>query len=321
MQMESADRSVRVRIGAVRVVRTLAGALVLAGAACIPAHAAAPEPLAVITILEGPAYLLRGVARWTAAEGVRLLPGDVFEQQDGGFARLEFLDGPVLDLGGGARVLLSASPTGTKTERGGPYLLTGWLKLIEPRALQDRRTAANATDAPAADARPLALTTPTLALAGQQGIAVVRIDGADAALFVEAGAVRATDRRRGGSARDLTAGQFSVLSANRPPTLAARPDPEFIAALPRPFRDAIPARLAQFRDRAVAPKPAGTFTYADVLAWLRAEPAIRRTLVGAWRTKANDPKFRSELLAHLADYPEWEPVLFPDPVPEKPKPG
>jgi hypothetical protein len=309
-----------VRIGAVRVFRTLAGALVLAGAACIPARAAAPEPLAVVTILEGPAYVLRGVARWTAAEGVRLLPGDIFEQQEGGFARLEFLDGPVLDLGGGARVLVSASPTGTKTARGGPYLLAGWLKLIEPRALQGRPAAA-APDAKAADAGSLALTTPTLALAGQQGIAVVRIDGADAALFVEAGTVRATDRRRGGAVRDLTAGQFSVLAANRPPTLAARPDPEFIAALPRPFRDTLPARLAQFRDRVVAPKPAGTFTYADVLAWLRAEPAIRRTLVGAWRSKANDPKFRSELLAHLADYPEWEPVLFPDPVPETPKPG
>jgi hypothetical protein len=252
---------------------------------------------------------------------VRLVPGDVFEQPEGGFARLEFFDGPVLDLGGGARLLLSASPTGTRTERGGPYLLAGWLKLIAPRSVQGRPAEAAGTDPKAADGRPLALTCPTLGLSDQEGIAVLRVDGVDATVFVEAGTVRATDRRRGGSARALTGGQFSVQSANRPPTLAPRPDPEFVAALPRPFRDAIPARLALFRDKVVAPRPAGTFAYADVLGWLRAEPAIRRTLVTAWRAKAADPKFRSELLAHLADYPEWEPVLFPDPEPEKPKHG
>ena len=57
------------------------------------------------------------------------------------------------------------------------------------------------------------------------------------------------------------------------PTVARRPTPEFLAKVPRQFRDSLPARGEQFAKRNVAPKALGEIAYTDVAAWLRTEPA------------------------------------------------
>jgi hypothetical protein len=53
-------------------------------------------------------------------------------------------------------------------------------------------------------------------------------------------------------------------------------------------------------------------SYADVEAWLKAPPDIRRPLVARFRPRASDPAFRAGLVANLKFHPEWDPILFPE---------
>ena len=43
-----------------------------------------------MTLMEGPAALVRGTTRYALAEGVRLQPGDIIEVSDKGLAEIEF---------------------------------------------------------------------------------------------------------------------------------------------------------------------------------------------------------------------------------------
>ena len=49
--------------------------------------ALAAERIAVVTLLEGPAALVRGTTRYALAEGVRFRPGDIIEVSEKGLAR------------------------------------------------------------------------------------------------------------------------------------------------------------------------------------------------------------------------------------------
>jgi len=59
-------------------------------------------------------------------------------------------------------------------------------------------------------------------------------------------------------------------------------------------------------------------SYAEVEAWLKAPPEIRRPLVPRFQSRASDPAFRSALVANLRFHPEWDPVLYPEKY-EKPE--
>jgi hypothetical protein len=93
---------------------------------------------------------------------------------------------------------------------------------------------------------------------------------------------------------------------------AARPDAAFIEAMPVPFRDTLPSRLARFAAKAVEPKVDREVNYADIEPWLNTAVAWRRGFVERFRPRLKDPEFRRAVDAHMSSHPEWDPVLHPE---------
>jgi hypothetical protein len=260
--------------------------------------AIAAEPVGVITILDGNAVLIRGLSKFAPAEGVRVTGNDLLETGKSAFLRVEFTDGAIVDLGPATRVQLNR-PSLRQADRAALYLLSGWLKL---NASKDPNGAKGS------------IASREFDVLGVRGGVVERADRASGgAVFAEDGAVRVIDRRRGAApAVSLESGDFLALRGSEAARVQRKPAPEFVASLPRQFEDRIPSRMAQFRDRDVAARPLGPFTYGEVEPWLDAEAAVRRRFVREWVARADDDSFRQRLDAGLARHPEWERILHPE---------
>jgi hypothetical protein len=262
--------------------------------------APAAEPPAVVTLLEGQAVLMRGTVRYAVAEGVRLQSGDIVELGDKGAALIEFADGCELNLGPRARFYLAAlSPRAAK---GGGisdfYLMQGWSKLASGKS-----------------AAPLRITTPVFGLGTADATAVIQIAEGDGAMFVETGEVRIAEgfvKAAPTSPVRLRGGEFFSRKAETKGTIAARPAPAFVAAMPKAYMDNLPSRFGKYKDREVNPRATGDLTYAEVEMWLKAPPEIRRPVMQRFIPKANDLAFRQALVANLKSHPEWDPILFPE---------
>ena len=266
-------------------------AAVLAG--CALAAAAAPRaPL--VTMLDGEATLLRDGARYALAEGVRLQAGDLLATgPQTRLLRLEYPGGPAVAFGPASRAMLT--PDLGDDMRGGVYLLSGWVKLAAP---------AGASGAVRSHVADTDTTGGSLILALQP-------DATRA--FAESGPSRVQPRAPGTPAQALKAGDMLTLPAGgAPPVLSKGAPPAFVQAMPRAFMDSLPSRLAAF-SADVPPRRLGDMSYADAQPWIDAEPPLRRVFAQRWRRLANDPQFRSGLVAGLKAHPEWTPILYPPP--------
>lgn len=262
---------------------------------------ASADSLGAITILEGQALLYRGTGRLHAAEGVRLVPGDIVETAPATFVQLELADQSVAQFGPATRVMFSGSGPRQKPERW-MHVLDGWVKLI--RAKQE-----------AAPTPGFELRSPFFDIPPSPSVVVLHATSGGAELFLESGGVRLAERQRAGSetaALTLKAGDYYQRKFPARGTVTAAASPPFAADMPRSFRDSLPLRIDRFRERAVPPKDAPAFAYADVAPWLQSEPAIRRPLMQRWRSKAQEPAFRAALVSNLSAHPEWDPILFPE---------
>jgi hypothetical protein len=274
-------------------------AWLMAIALFLPSAVPASAFLGTVTILEGQALVYRGIGRVQAAEGVRLDAGDIVETAPATFAQIELTDRSVLQLGPATRLMLPAAGAKQKPERV-LYLLEGWLKIVAGA----RDTAAG----PGFDLRAAQFEVP----AGT-GVVVLQATSTDLRLFVESGQARVLERQKGPSLQvALHAGDFYQRKAPARGATSPTAPATFVEAIPRPFRDSLPARIDRFRERPTAPREAGAFSYGDVEGWLKAEPAVRRPLMQRWRAKAAEPPFRSALVANLSSHPEWDPILFPE---------
>lgn len=279
----------------------------LAGLLCVMAGglaaAAQPVPAYRLTLLEGDAVVIDGARAMAAVAGLGLSPGAIVETQAGSrLVRIEFADGSMADLGPQTRVMVS--PRGFAARDGKApalYLLAGWVKQ---------------TSAPASPAA--GLTTPALDLLPFTGAVVVHATPQASRVFVEAGRAQLTERQRGGTRRALASGEMYAAEAGKGGEVTPRPSADFIAALPRMFRDRIPSQAARFKDAAVEAPALPAPTYAGLRDWLVAEPLIRRDFPRRFATLARQGAFRSGLEAGLAQHPEWTPVLYPPPPPPKP---
>jgi hypothetical protein len=288
--------------------------LAAVAAAAISLAAPAAEPPAIVTLLEsGGGALLRGTSRYALLEGVRLQTGDIIEVGDGGIVEIEFGDGLILSLGPKARFYL-----GTLAARGPKgvgvsdlYLMDGWSKF-----------------AAAKSSAPFRYTTPLFGLGTADAIAVLQIAGSEGSMFVEAGDVRVAEgfaKATRESPTRLRGGQFYTRRPDQRGAVQPRPAAAFVTAMPKPYMDNLPSRAARFKDRDVAPKPAGELAYGDVEMWLKAPPEIRRVVMQRFIRKADDPGFRQALIANLRYHFEWDPILFPEkykpkePPPEPPQ--
>jgi hypothetical protein len=272
-------------------------------AVLLVASAAAAEPVGVVTILEGDAITIRGLSEFALAEGVRVLSNDLVETGKSTFLRVEFNDGAIVDLGPATRVQMNR-PTLRRSDRPSLYLLSGWLKISASRL--------------GAGTKAL-VASPQFDAVSLDGDSVEQAQSGASAVFAENGPVRLLDHRRGTPVPiQLKSGDFVSLRSDEPPKVSGRPEPGFVAALPRQFQDSLPSRIARFKGRDVPAKLAGAFTYAQVEAWLDAEPMIRRRFPQEWAAKADDGAFRQRLDARLARHPEWERVLYPERFEPKP---
>jgi hypothetical protein len=289
----------------------LAGAF---AAACllVPAIAAGAEAPGVVTLMEGPAALLRTAGRFALAEGVRVQAGDIVEVPDKGLVQIELAGGARLNLGPRSRFHVAAL-AGT-AGRGGKdtaisdfYLLQGWTKLaLGPKA------------------GPLRITTPLFGFGSADAVVVVQVESAEASLFVERGALRLAEgfvKATPASPIAVGAGQFYVRRADQRGILQPRPAPAFVAGMPAYYRDNLPERLAGFKDRDVAPRRLGELTYQDVEPWLKGPPELRRPLTQRLRTRGQDPEFRQAVIANMRFHPEWDRILFPEKYLPKPPPS
>jgi hypothetical protein len=274
----------------------LRGIFLLCAALFAAGGAMAADVAGTITILDGDALITRAAGRWRAAEGVRLQQGDILEMGDGAFAQVELVEQTVLAVGPNARIMIGG-PVRLKAERT-LYALGGWFKLTNAR--KD------------GNARAFEFRSPLLEIGLLPGVVVMQLKPNEATLFAERGDLKLVERPAN-AAIGLRQGQ----SYRRQPgttrgTVGGSPPPQFLAELPRPFRDSLPLRGDKYKDREVQPKAAPDFAYADVEPWLKSELPFRRQFIERWRAKAREPAFRSALIANLSSHPEWDPVLFPE---------
>jgi len=279
----------------------------------VPALALGAEAPAVVTLVEGPAALMRSAGRFALAEGVRIHGGDILEVPDKGLVQIEFADGTRVSLGPQSRFHVATLAPAAAAGRGAKaaavsdfYLLHGWTKFALPSS-----------------AAPLRVTTPLFGLGSADAVSVLQVESAEASLFVERGGLRLAEgfvRATPTSPVAVSAGQFYARKADQKGVLQARPAPGFIAGMPGYYRDNLPERLTRFKDRDVSPRRLGDLAYQDVEPWLKGPPELRRPLMQRLRARAQDPEFRKALIANLRFHPEWDRILFPEKYLPKPVP-
>ena len=271
--------------------------------ALLPIPAATPAPgVGSLTLMEGSVRVIRGVNVLKGVEGMRLRQGDILESSDAGFAQLEFTGGAVIALGPASRLYIlrhNADKAAAGKESAELALLSGWLK-----------------GESAATAGSYRYETPTLAATTSAGTVLIHAfaDGSD--VFLESGAATIGEVSGDGNVRQpvpAKAGQFFSRHAGKNIATTTRPNPAFIDAMPKPFRDTLPSRLEHFAGKSVEPKTDHLISYADAEPYLRMPPAWRRGIPDRFQSRLKDPEFRKQIEAHIAQYPEWDKILHPEP--------
>ena len=278
----------------------------------VPALALGADAPAVVTLVEGPAALLRTAGRFALAEGVRIQAGDIVEVPDKGLVQIELAGGARVSLGPQSRFHVAGlagagGRGGRETAVSDFYVLQGWSKFaLAPKAA------------------PMRVTTPLFGFGSADAVLVLHVESAEASLFVERGALRLAEgfvRATPASPVAVGAGQFYVRRADQRGILQPRPAPGFVAGMPANYRDNLPERLARFKESNVPPRRLAELTYEDAETWLKGPPELRRPLMQRMRARAQDPEFRKAVIANMRFHPEWDRILFPEKYLPKPTPA
>jgi hypothetical protein len=261
-----------------------------------------------LTMLEGSLRIIRGANVYKAdrsAEGMVVRQGDMIESSDGGFAQFEFGGGTVVALGPSSKVFLARLAGG---HRGGAapgqpvanlILLSGWLK---------------AESNPASGTYRYSTSLFSLAAASASILIHLDADGCDA--YVESGSATVGEPsseiawRQTGTAKG---GQFFSRKSGKNMATLARPSPSFVDTMPVPFQDTLPPRSSRFEGKKPPePKSDHPVTFADLQPWFALSAGWRKSFVERFEPRLTDASFRAQIEAHLAQYPEWDPILHPE---------
>ncbi|HMI51824.1 MAG TPA: hypothetical protein VK525_09945 [Candidatus Saccharimonadales bacterium] len=260
----------------------------------------AAEPAAgLITLLEGPLHVIRNTEQLGGVEGMSLRPGDILETGDKGFVQMEFADGGIVALGPATRLYLLRVLKSASAKTTAPMelvLLRGWLK-------------------GQANGAPYTYESPAIAASASTGTVILHREDQACAVFVEAGAATISGVSPDGALRQaqaVKAGQFYSCRADKSLNSAPRPTAAFVDSLPPAFRDTLPPRAAHFAGKAIEPKVVRGTSYAELESWLTMPTRWRRGFASRFTPKLKDPEFRKEIEAHLSQFPEWRPILYPE---------
>ncbi|NMG33713.1 hypothetical protein GRF61_04525 [Azoarcus sp. TTM-91] len=280
----------------------------LVALALLPSAAALAQSPGVLTFVNGGARVVHDTRVYPATAGLALEATDLLETGSGGFAILEFADGSRVALGGESRLMLKALPPDADKAGDKPgelALLTGWLKSEGGKAAWQ-------------------LDTPWQRANWRSANVIARVTAEGSTAFAEFGEASSTllnsDGRSTGAASTLKRGQSAAVSAQRKLNLQNRPTEDFVAALPRPFRDPFPALRSRFGD-GNAPEGGAEVAYADVAPWLQGPRFWRGGLVTRFTPRLADAGFRRELAASMKAHPEWDRVVFPEKYRPRPAPA
>jgi hypothetical protein len=269
----------------------------------LPLRAAAQE-IGTVTLMEGSLRVIRGTTVLQGAAGVRLQQGDFIESSDRGFAQLEFTGGTIVALGASSRLFLFRNAARRNTGKAVKaaavevVVLRGWLK---------GETGSNAGSCRYA--------SPVLGAATSGGTIVLHATAQAAEIFVESGSAEASEITPDGNWGRKTgakAGQFLSRRSDKSIAVSARPDSVFVESMPRPFRDTLPSRMSLFAGKPAQAKRDHEVSYSEIQPWLTMGQTWRRGFVERFQPRLKDVTFRKALEDHLADHPEWDPVLHPE---------
>ena len=260
------------------------------------AHAA--TEIGVVTFVEGGARVLRGAVWYKLAPGVRVDDADIVEVADRAQMQVELANGVVASLSGPGSLYLMPSKAGPPLL----WLASGWLKL--------------SAKAPGARVR-----APAFDVVVPEGTLVMRVEGAQADVFVEAGQARLVEvsaTGKEGQAREAKRGEFWAKSADGVLGMVPRAPRAFVSAMPRHFTDALPALSARIKG-----KPAlvvdHEITYAEAAPWLATRE--RAVFERRFASRLRDPEFRKDVEPNISRYPMWNRILHPERFAPKPAPA
>jgi hypothetical protein len=254
-----------------------------------------------LTLVEGRVALIRGATQYTATPGVRLGDGDMLAVDPKGQAQIEFQDGAILNISQGARVMLTNIAPERGTSRPSEIaVLSGWAKFSQKKS---------------AKGTPYRYLTLHAEITSDDATAVLNTGNDFTDIFIESGAARFSEigkKSTQRTARNARGGEFITRRGEQAAALGPRPSTEFVKDMPRHLRDDLPALLDRFKNRRAEPKREHEVTYAEVEAWLKAGPSIKRNFVKRFEIRSKDSEFRRKLIENLREHPEWDKVLFPE---------
>jgi hypothetical protein len=267
---------------------------------CVSALAA---PFGTVTIMEGKAHVARATSIYAAAEGGMLEEGDIVELEEGALMQVELADGSALSLSARARAFLPepAAPGERLTDL---LLLAGWAKF----------TLASAAQLPA-------VRTPLVRLLSQNVSYVMQVAGDGNQLFVESGElVPVFASLKAGQPAIVKAGEYLAVKADASTATVGHAPPEFVKAMPKPYIDKLPQRIAKLKARGVEFRPEREAGFADVDGWIKAHPGGRAGYLARFRPLLKDKGFVRDLEPAIKRYPEWDRIVHPEKYRPKPKP-
>ena len=255
----------------------------------------------VVSIADGgPFTIIRQSAFYTGSKGVTLLPGDIVETGPGAFLVVGLTGGSLLGIGPSSQVyILPRADVPTLV------VLKGWVKT------DVRGSAASAA---------FRLTGTRLGIQSQHAVLLIHADESHDAIFDEQGSATLLLRDDAVTRTDkpTQANQFFVREEREAVTIQQRPSPDFVAKMPVPFRDALPAQVeGQAAKKPAEAKRVRDVAYADIQPWLTMPRDWRVGFIQRFRGRLKDPSFFAAMDAHLNQFPEWVPILHPPPPPEE----
>ena len=256
-----------------------------------------PQFNGLVSFADGGAFsIVRRDTLMTSSKGVALLSGDIVETGPTAFLVIQGPGGDLVGIGPSTGVYFVE-----QEEVPTLFVLKGWVKVD-------------------VKSEPIRLTGTHLGIQGHQAVMLLHAAEHSNEVFDEQGSTtllpsgddaRAVGKETGPNRFFLRGEQLEEVSQ-------ASPSGEFVANMPAPFRDPLPA-YAKLPDP-VSPRVLRAVNYSDIKDWLTIPRQWRGSFVGRFRGRLKDPAFFAAMDSQQALLPEWKHILHPPLEPDANRP-